>query len=612
MAAALAPRGPDGMETWCEGPIGLVHAMLRATPESEREVPLPRDDAAGLVLAWDGRLDNREEVAAAAAAAAGRPPRGDSDADLVLAACAAFGEEAPERLLGDFAFALWDAPRRRLLLARDAVGLRPLFYAATPRAVLFGSGIGVPLEDPSFPPRPCEGWIAEWLALAVTGEGETIYEGLRRIPAAHLLVAAEGRLALRRFWEPRPDPSVPGEDEAGGRERLLSLLSEAVRCRLRSRSTAGIDLSGGLDSSAVAALAGDLERKGRSPAPGLLAQSVVYPGLECDETPWIRASARSAGIPAREYPGADPGIEAFEGHALRHRHLPDNPASVSFLPMLEDARREGIRVRLGGEGGDERFGGDPCRLADLLRSGRLGEARAALREESGGRGIGGSFAVLWAGGLRPLLPSPARSLLRGVRGRPAPPPWIRADFARRSRLADRVRSEPARGAWPTFEQAALRGALSTGAVALALEDWDRQAADFGLEARHPFLDRRIVEWSLSLPRERRIRGALSKVLLRDALSGLLPGETTGRTTKTEFTALHDRALRRMGGAGRFERLAVEEAGWVDGAWTREAARRTLSPRGGGGPPDRRTVNVLWSVFALDLWYRMTFAREGRI
>jgi len=609
MAGALARRGPDGTGTLVDGPAGLVHSLLRATPESRTERQPLADPVAGLALAWDGRLDNRDEIAGALRAA-GSPPRGESDADLVLAACAAWGEDAPARLLGDFAFVLWDGRRRRILAARDPMGFRPLFFHHGPRALLFGSEPAVLLEDAGLATRPHEGFAAEVLSGHPAGLEETLFEGIRRLPPGHLLLAERGRTVVRRFWEPRPGPAPADDREAA--ERLRGLLTEAVRCRLRSSSPVGVDLSGGLDSSSVAAVAWGLVRRGGAPAPSIEAQSIVYPGLPCDETPWIRAVVRGTGIPAAEFPGTEPGPEEFEAEVRLNRDLPDDPAGATARSLLEECRRRGVRVRLDGEGGDEWFGADRLHLADLLRAGRLGTLVRRAREDAGDGGPGEVAAVLWGRGLRPLVPPALRRALRRVRGTATPPPWIARDFARRVGLVDRIREEPTAGPWPTFAQADLWRTSGGAAAAVRAEAADRQASRFGLEVRHPFHDQRLVEWALSLPREQRVRDGVEKVVLRRAMEGLLPPEVTGRGDKADFSVLYARALCRAGGAERFRATALEEAGWIDGRAVRAMARAALPPDGEADPAASRWLVALWRIHGLDLWLRIASSTAGGV
>ena len=190
MLSAIAHRGPDGMGRWIGGPVAIGHAMLHTTPESTRErQPLCED---GLCLTFDGRVDNREELAAAFKDA-GIGLKGDGDAELVLRAYQLWGDESPRRILGDFAYALWDGRIRRLLCARDPMGVKPLYYHIGPGFFLCGSELHQLLQDPRVRRAPNEPMVAEYLLGAFSTREDTLFSGLMRLAGGDLLVVRARR-----------------------------------------------------------------------------------------------------------------------------------------------------------------------------------------------------------------------------------------------------------------------------------------------------------------------------------------------------------------------------------------------------------------------------------
>ena len=205
LADALARRAPGGTSIWTEGSAGLVHGLIVTTPESATERQPVVDAGAGLAITFDGRLDNRAElsrlldVRVVDAGAIG-------DAELILRAYRVFGDAVVDHLLGDFAFAIWETPRRRLFCARDAMGIKPFCYRVDRHSIAWASDIGVLAAAAGPMPAPNEGMVGEYLAGVITDKRETLFRDIFRLPPAHLLTADARGIAVRAYW--RPDPSV--------------------------------------------------------------------------------------------------------------------------------------------------------------------------------------------------------------------------------------------------------------------------------------------------------------------------------------------------------------------------------------------------------------------
>ena len=385
-------------------------------------------------VAFDGRIDNRE----------GLP--GVTDSEKVLRAYQAWGDRAPDRLIGDFAFAIWDRTERQIFAARDFLGVRPFYYFWDGRTFLFASDIATLLSDDRVPRTLNEGMAAEHLAGQITNREETLYAAIRRLPPGHLLRISDKGLRLARWFSlDSREPFRYRRDEEV-QTHLRSLLTEAVRARMPSNAPVGAYLSGGLDSCSVAAVAASQGK--------ISAYSISFPGRECDETPLIEELHRRWEIPGEIVREPAPELESYVRAAEHTRQFPGYPNGAVLAPLDRCARRDGIRVILTGMGGDEWFmGSPPPRPLDWLRRMR-----------------------------------PRRTTI---------PSWIDPGFAARVGLTDRIESGPAvRGIYSTF---------SNGGSVHALEMQSLCQQQAGLEYRHPLSDRRIVEFALSLPEEAAFR-----------------------------------------------------------------------------------------------------------
>ncbi len=507
MSAALAHRGLDGEGLWTEGPVGLGHRILETTSESLNETEGPP----GLYLVLDGRVDNLEQLG------------GATDAEAVLNAYAQWGEACPEHILGDYAFAIWDANTRRLFCARDFLGIRPFYYHFDGKRLLFASELRALLEDDSIRREPNEGMIGEIVANSITSVEETLYRGVLRLPPAHSLTLEHKRPRLSRYWNPegiRVERGISDEEYA---ERFLDIFTDAVHVRLRSHAPVAADLSGGLDSSSVVVTARAMEAT-------LDTFSIVFPGLPCDETRYIRAVASACGIPGHAVRAApfDP-----EEETRRTLDLPSPPNCLAFAPLLTGPREQGCRVVLTGIGGDHLLSG-------------------------------------------------TRSFLRSLRPRRRIPKWIDSDFARRIDLADRLRVGRR---MPTRRQEEVYQTTTCGREVYGSETEDRLAAKIGVEQRHPFFDRRLVEFCLGLPESQRMRKGVEKQVLRRAMEDLLPEVVRLREDKAEFSHLFVDALR------GFE----PPAQWVNPDRVRTMALHVADH------PWR-----IWFIHATSLWFRIAF------
>jgi asparagine synthase (glutamine-hydrolysing) len=608
MLAALAHRGADGEGVWASGPVALGHRAFWTTPEAQTEGQ-PWHDAAGeLAVVMDGRIDNRDELRAALRGRGCRL-RADHDSELVLRAYECWGENFPRELAGDFGIAVWDGTRRRLVCARDPLGVKPLYYQGNGSTFRWGSEPEAILADPEVPRTADEGMVAEMLAGYLVSRADTLWVGLKRVPPAHTLTVDARGIRLARYWPPESLADIRYACDADYALHFRALLEEAVRGRLRAAGPIASHLSGGIDSSSVVALAQRLLQSGSPPVP-LEAFTQTYPAQPRDERAFAEEVASRCGTKWHAVMPDPPGPEYYEAQARRYLDFPDYPnGAAGSLAISRLAASNGCRVMLTGVWGNAFLEGSTAHLADSLRGGRLVEAIRCARSDCALLYDTGLASALFNGGVRPLVPSRIRRALSPLLRRAVVPQFMPAAFARRVGLRDRLRLPEWAPPYPTFAQRGVYTSALTAWNVHAGEITERGAAMFGIEERHPFTDRRLVEFCLALPEEQRWRGTTLKVVLREAMRGLLPEAVRTKAEQPDLSFLSMEALAAAGGERVFENLRIAEQGWVDPGVAREMYRRAVGLLAAGDPRYAELVGPLWTIHGLDLWWRAA-AGEG--
>lgn len=503
MAAAMARWGPDGRAFWTGGPVGLGHLLRVETPEPAPAMPLERGR---FTFAAAGRLDNRRELLDAL----GAPPE-TSDPELMTLSWERWGTECPGRLLGDWALAVWDAVERRLFLARDSFGTASLFVYHGDRLLAFASSLPALLAHPQVP-RELDPAGLERLGAGGKSDGACCYRGVRRLSPGQAMSIGPGGSRTWRYWSPLEFRPVRPRSEAEYLEEFLDLFRQAVRCRLRSGPRpVGILLSGGLDSTSIAALAApELPvLRGYTLVPSRAVAAELDPSRLGDETPLVQAlSARLGNLEPRFVSTRLSPLEGL-GRLLDALGQPERSArSLQWMvDLLERARSEGTGILLDGAAGNLAlsYAGDlDALLWDALRSGDL---RLALRELRASRlgFLRVAFRMVrrlalhrWFPDLRRRYPEPVRRAFR-------PPATDPLEHARRhARLP--------------LGHALNQVQSDSHALAPML------AADHGISLRSPAADRRLVEFCAGLPERLFLRDGERRWLIRTAMRGLLPPE----------------------------------------------------------------------------------------
>ena len=613
MTDVIAHRGPDGTGLFVHGPVGLANQMLRTTPESLHEEQPLADESGDIVLTLDGRVDNRDELKEAIETK-GASLRADTDAELVLRSYQLWGDDCARRIIGDFAFVIWDKRQRRIVAARDPLGIRPFYYYLDDKTLRCGSELRQILEDPEIRREPNEGMVAEYLSAYIVNTEDTLYKGIFRLAPCHLLIVEPGKpLRKRRYWDIDPSAGLEYRTDDQYAERFLELFEQAVKCRLRTRGPIGADLSGGLDSSSVVVMAHALFRAGKSIDPGFETFSQVFPPGPSDEAEYIDAVVQMWNVKANRVRVPPAKASSYLESVRRSLDFPSYPNSVGNDVLRSLARSKGMRVNLTGYGGDDRVGRSMRHYADLLRRFQLASFVREARSEATRIGTRTALARALSSGFAPLLPNQIRRAIRSVREwKQEFFPWINPEFARRVDLLERLQWSPPAPRFPTFAQQDVYREVFQGINVHSVEMEARSDAWFGLEGRHPFQDRRIVEFAVQLPESQRWRQGQQKFVLRQAMRGLLPELVRQRSSKGDFTNSFVVAFEQLGGETLFDNIPLAQIGWIDGARVRTMLRQQLGEDACMGR-SQRCINLsypVWMVTGVNLWFKAVFVESG--
>ncbi len=478
---------------------------------------------------FDGRLDNRDDVAEALGMMVPAVP----DSAIVLAALERWGDDAVARLRGPFALAWWDDEECRLLLARDPLGHRTLYHVDTPEGFAFATTPRSLLALPAVSRRIDEAALAAFMVDLPLPEGKSFFDQIRLIPAAHVAVWQPGRFALRRYWQPDYSRRLTYRHDDDYVEAAREHLTRAVRSCLRTDRPVASDLSGGLDSTAVATTAARL----LSPKRLMTVTAVPAKGvpLPTYRNRFVDEGRHAQAIAAR-YPNMDPHL--VEGTAVQRLETEPERLFLSmgrpirnimnvgwFTPTYELARAQGVGVLLQGSGGNLTLswdGGiglrDAARAGKMMRLWREIPPRARAVNCSLGRAI-------WSMALRPLLPIATPPWFDRLRGRTAP--WtlgmssIHPDFAAAHQVGD-LKTQWHREFDGGSEQQARHQLLTVHQSRTQVMSSLRGI--YGFESREPLCDLRLLEFCFAVPNDQYLRNGVSRWLARRVLAGQAPPE----------------------------------------------------------------------------------------
>jgi asparagine synthase (glutamine-hydrolysing) len=520
----LSSHGPDGGSEIVSGSIGMAYRAFHTNRESRLEKQ-PLVSREGHILTWDGRLDNREEMISLLL----QELNGDrTDVAIAMAAYLKLGIDFLPRLIGDFALALWEPRTRTLLLARDAVGPRPLYYHANAERIIWSSELMPLLDLAGIELEVNDEYIAGYLTRGPEPDLSP-YKNIYAVHPGHTVIVQNGRLRAQRFWGLDPNHEIRYRTDGEYEEHFRHLFREAVRRRLRVEGPVWGSLSGGLDSSAIICMADEIIASGEAQASRLETVSYVYDeATTSDERKFIQSVEEKRGRSGCYLRDEEcPPLASFPDET--QLSFPDfQDCFVDRLnAMCEAMRADGARVLLTGHGGDEMLCSNPSpapELGDLLVQRRLLHLHQSLKVWSR-TSKKPYLALLWRDGVVPLLPTKLQVLFKPVVKLPS---WFDAQFVARMNLHERRLGAPdVFGFYLPSGREQAAGFLSVIRVISKASYRVRG----GVEASHPYLHRPLVEFLQAIPFEQRVRPGESRSLMRRALIGLLPEKILKRQGK---------------------------------------------------------------------------------
>ena len=611
MRDVLTHRGPDAEGEWHDEQCALGHRRLSIVDLAAGAQPLANEDGTVHVV-YNGEIYNHADLRPGLEAA-GHRYRTRCDTEAIVHAYEEWGDACVHRFRGMFAFAIWDSRRRRLLLARDRLGIKPLYWAVRHGRLVFGSEIKAILASGLVEPRANESAIPEILSTRTLAGEETLFVGVQKLLPGHTLTFEDGRVRVRQYWDipVREEPLAPAtRTSREWVQQFRDLLVESVRLRLMSDVPLGMFLSGGLDSSAIAAIMARLIDR------PVQTFSVGFSERAFSELEWSREVARAIGADAHEvvlgpadFFGALPRLIWHEDEPIAH------PSSVP-LYFVSALARQHVKVVLTGEGSDEllagygryprsllnwRAGGVYSRVVPELartwiadrvvprlpgRVGRYAQRSFLGMEHSPDATFFDNFAAIRIRDQRQLL-SPA----------------LREDATLERAYAGTRRHFDRFGEAPILSRV-LYADLKTYLVELLMKQ-DQMSMAASIESRVPFLDHRLVEFVSELPADLKLSGWTTKRVLREAAKDLLPPSILerpkmgfpvpfGQWTRGEWHApVRDVLLDRK----------TAERGVTD----RRAVQSLLDAHRAG---QREAGEIVWSLLNLELWYRTWVDGDG--
>ena len=617
MRDVMTHRGPDEEGLHCDRYAALAHRRLSIVDLGTGQQPLSNEDGS-LWIVFNGEIYNHADLRQDLEAH-GHTYRTKSDTETIVHAYEEWGDDCVHRFRGMFAFAIWDAPKRRLLLVRDRLGIKPLYWARSRNALLFASEIKAILASGLIAPETNEAVLPEVLSTRYTAGEDTLFRGIHKLLPGHLLVFEGGDIKTRQYW----DVPTRGHGSANNRqrasqsaerhpvERFKELLEESVRLRLMSDVPLGMFLSGGIDSSAVAAIMAKMIDR------PLQTFSVAFKERAFNEVAYAREVASAIGAVSHEVVIDDQDFFSALPKLVWHEDEPiAHPSSVP-LYFVSALARQHVTVVLTGEGSDELLAGygKYPRIAWNWNAGTVytrtlpAAIRASIAHEVVPR-LPGKLARYARRSFLAMDRSPEAMFfdnfasIRLADQQTLLSPWLRATATRAGAYGPSLGYFNKPNGSSTLLDRLLYADIKTYLVELLMKQ-DQMSMAASIESRVPFLDHKLVEYAAALPDEWKLSGFTTKRVLREAMKGLLPESILNRP--------------KMG-------FPVPFSAWTRGVWN-SVARDVLLDRRSveRGLIDPQAVNRLiddhaegrtdggdriWSLLNLELWHRTFIDKEG--
>lgn len=536
MNEKLSHRGPDGSAIWCDGPVGLGHQMLWTTQESLHEkLPFEED---GLVITADARIDNRDELSRELGL---KDEEDVSDSYFILKSYEKWGEDCPDKLLGDFAFAIWDKKEEKLFCARDHMGVKPFYYYLDDDMFVFGTEIKALFCVDGVPREINELKVAHHLIPISTERDLTFYEKIFRLPAAHKTIINLKNHSKIKYWALNPDLEIKLDCIEDYYKKFYQLFEEAIECRLRTPFKVGFELSGGIDSSSVVVMAKNISNY-KTP---INTFSLVFDKIkESDESYYIKKVVETGGINPH-YLVAD-SISPFKEikEIFFHNEEPSQTPNIAMIWELYKKMGENdVRVVLGGHDGDCLLYKGEKYLMELFFNLRWKKLIQEIISISNVRKV--HPIKIFIGNV--IFPSSKKieNIWLKFKGIRKEKDFINLNktFVKKFDLNKEYENQFLK----PFETANSSKKihyyyLTSGTHQMIFEMMDRLTGAFSIEPRHPMMDKRLIEFCYAVPTEIKYNNGWGRLLARIGLGDLLPPKIQWRIGKINFFPVFERNL----------------------------------------------------------------------
>ncbi len=612
MCAAMVHRGPDDEGIYTDGAVGIGMRRLSIVDLATGHQPLSNEDGSAWIV-FNGEIYNHASLRPGLEKR-GHQYRTQSDTETILHLYEQYGRDCVQHLRGMFAFAIWDAPRQRLFIARDRLGIKPLYYRLTPDDIVWGSEIKVVLAAPSVDCQFDRSVLAEFLAFGYLSGAQTFYRGIRKLMPGHWMeVDFKGQVKIERYWDLATAESEHWKPQSYFISTYREMLEEAVQSHLMSDVPLGVFLSGGLDSSAVAAL---MTKIRRAPVETF---SVGYGEEQYSELPYARIVAKHLNsvhhevlVSQQEFLDALPSLIWHEDEPIVW------PSSVPLYFVARLAQQH-VKVVLTGEGSDETLAGY-TRYAFTLKNAMWDRIYRSIVPKVMRGGIRGSIAN------SKLIGATIRRKLSHTFLARDGNSWASFYFDnffsafsesdQRGLLSDAVIAECVAGSayenvldyWEHSNGEMLHRLLYTDIKTYLVEllmKQDNMSMAASIESRVPFLDHPLVEFATNIPENLQVAGLAGKHILKKGLEDLLPHSILYRP-KLGFPTPWSRWL-----AGSqldvIRNLLLEPRSLERGLFKREAVARLFEEHRSGY---RDHYDRIWRLLNLELWHRACLEKEA--
>jgi len=540
MGDIIRHRGPDDEGLWIDRNIGFGHRRLSIIDLSPAgHQPMSNEDKT-IWITYNGEVYNYIELRPELEAK-GHRFISHTDTEVILHAYEEYGEECLNKFNGMFAFCLWDSRQNKLFCARDRFGIKPFYYYFDAKMFAFASEIKALLENKGIEKRPNNQIICDYLVYGYLDHTEeTFFARIKQLPPAHYLVIKDGKLSRKRYWDLNPDEKYESSNDLKYAQRFYELFEDSIRLRLRSDVPVGTCLSGGLDSSSIVCVVNNLlwgqtlNIQGLTPMQKTF--SSCFEDKTYDEREFIQEVINKTKVEANfTFPD---GKKLFDiiPEVIWHQDEPFGSTSIfAQWHVMQLARAKGVIVLLDGQGADELLAGYhgyyDFYFTDLIKTFQFKRLIQELDLYSKYHSYSKLSTLVRL--IRPFLPYSLSSYLKSIL-KTKISSWVDPDFVKTYQRKI-VSVQKYKGCLDDH----LYQFFTNSSLPALLHYEDRNSMAFSVEARVPFLDYRLVEFIFSLPSSQKIRDGITKIVLRNAMKGILPEKVRMRMDKMGFVTPAD-------------------------------------------------------------------------